>query len=203
MSQSDPACLIAFYGEALLARGARVDVALAVHSAVARNPEVEILTFDDATGQVVDLDLRGSAADVAERYAAMAAKPDIAPQSAAGERSRGRPKLGVVAREVTLLPRHWEWLATQPGGASQTLRRLVEAARRDDDGQAEARAGRDRAYRFMATMAGNWAGFEEATRALFRADRDQFQAITHAWPVDVRQQIARLAWGDEGDGGGT
>ncbi|CAH1673496.1 MULTISPECIES: DUF2239 family protein [unclassified Chelatococcus] len=196
MSQSDSSRLTAFDGGGLLARGARVDVALAVHAAVASNPDADILTFDDMSGQVVDLDLRGSASDVVGRYAATAVTPDITAPSVVGERGRGRPKLGVVAREVTLLPRHWDWLATQPGGASQTLRRLVEAARRDDDGQAGSRAGRDRAYRFMATMAGNWPGFEEAARALFKPDRAQFEAITRDWPVDVRQHIGRLAWGD-------
>ncbi|MBS7699082.1 DUF2239 family protein [Chelatococcus sp. YT9] len=200
MSQSTPTCLTAFHGEALLARGSWIDVALAVHSAVGHDPDIEVLTFDDATGQIIDLDVRGSAQDVAERYAAMVAIPQVsAPSSVSGERSRGRPKLGVVAREVTLLPRHWEWLAAQPGGASQTLRRLVETARRNDEGQGEARAGRDRAYRFMATMAGNWAGFEEATRALFKGDRDQLHATTATWPIDVQQYIGRLAWGNAPD----
>src|ERR1700739_3037247 len=68
------------------------------------------LIFDEQTGRVVDID---------PRY-----PPDA-------ETARpGRPKLGVVAREVTLLPRHWDWLATQPGGGSVALRKLVGEARR-------------------------------------------------------------------------
>ena len=101
--------------------------------------------------------------------------------------------LGVVAREVTLLPRHWEWLAHQPGGASVALRKLVEAARRDPGGKDRVRQAREAAYRFMSALAGNEAGFEEAARALFAGRRVDFETHVGRWPKDVREHAVRLA----------
>jgi hypothetical protein len=137
---------------------------------------------------VIDLDLRGNAADIAARLAG----PAEAPSPPNAPRGRGRPKLGVVPREVTLLPRQWEWLAAQSGGASQTLRRLVDAARRADAGQTEAKAARERAYRFMSAIAGDLPGFEDASRALFAGDRAAFADRMATWPHDVRAHALAL-----------
>ena len=115
-------------------------------------------------------------------------------------RGRGRPRLGVVAREVTLLPRHWEWLGAQPGGASVALRKLVEAARRASGDLDRSRAARDAAYHFMSAMAGNLPGFEEASRALFADDRRQFVALIAGWPGDIRDHIVKLAFSDRAEG---
>jgi hypothetical protein len=115
-------------------------------------------------------------------------------------RGRGRPKLGVVAREVTLLPRHWEWLGTQPGGASVALRKLVEEARRTSGDRDRSRAARDAAYHFMSAMAGNLPGFEEASRALFADDRRRFAGLIAGWPDDVRDHTVKLAFGDRAGG---
>jgi hypothetical protein len=115
-------------------------------------------------------------------------------------RGRGRPKLGVVAREITLLPRHWEWLGAQPGGASVALRKLVEAARRSSGDLDRSRAARDAAYHFMSAMAGNLPGFEEASRALFADDRRRFVGLIAGWPGDVRDHIVKLAFSDRADG---
>jgi hypothetical protein len=115
--------------------------------------------------------------------------------TAAAPRGPGRPKLGVVAREVTLLPRHWEWLATQPGGASITLRRLVEHAKRASTGKDRVRRSQSAAYRFMSAMAGDEPGFEEATRALFAGNLDRFNTLVEGWPRDVRDHARRLATG--------
>lgn len=185
----------AFAGDRLLASGPLAEVALAVRRAAAGGGAA-LLVFDDATGRVVDLDLRGSEAEVLARLAPPAAGPDAAPEALPGRRGRGRPRLGVVAREVTLLPRHWDWLAAQPGGASVTLRRLVEAARRAD-GRSE-RAARDAAYRFMTALAGDRPGYEEATRALYAGDRARFDAQVASWPADVGDHAARLAFGAGG-----
>lgn len=138
------------------------------------------LIFDDATGKPVDVDLRGSPEEVRARLEPAARGP-------------GRPKLGVTAREVTLLPRHWDWLAAQPGGASVTLRRLVEEARRGGGGKERRRQAQDAAYRFMSAMAGDAPGYEEATRALYAGDGARFEAQTQAWPADVRDHARRLA----------
>lgn len=174
----------AFSGVDRLAAGPLPAVALAVKAALAKDATASLLVFNDATGAVIDLDLRGSDADIVARL--MPAEP----------RGRGRPKLGVVAREVTLLPRHWDWLAAQPGGASQALRRLIDAARKADDGRTEARLRLDAAYRFLCVLAGNLPGFEEAARALFANDAQRFTQLTAAWPVDLCTHAHKLAWGE-------
>jgi hypothetical protein len=178
----------AFDGFRLVASGALIDVALAVRAILAKDASASVLTFDDATGKVIDLDLRGGKADIAARLAAE-------PASEEGPRGRGRPKLGVVAREVTLLPRHWEWLAQQRGGASHALRRLIDEARRNDGGESASRAAQEKAYRFLSGLAGDLPGFEEATRALFAGDKARFAEHSAAWPSDVRAYALRLGWG--------
>jgi hypothetical protein len=161
-------------------------VALAARHA---GPETTVLVFDDATGKVIDLDLRGGDAAIRRRYQPV----EVVSSDPNPERPRGRPKLGVVAREITLLPRHWAWLGTQPGGASVALRKLVEAAQRAGANRDRVRAAKEAAYRFMSAMAGDAPGFEEATRALFAGDRVRFTAQTADWPSDVRDHARRLA----------
>lgn len=196
MSLAIPKSCTAFEGARRLARGALVDVALAAKAAASNNPRASILVFDDATGRVIDLDLRGTPAEITARLAETAdtsSAPVVEPPASPGA-GRGRPRLGVVAREVTLLPRHWQWLAQQRGGASQALRRLVDEARRADDGRTAARARQESAYRFMSAMAGNLPGFEEAMRALFAPARERFEALTESWPPDIRDYAHWLAW---------
>ncbi len=183
----------AFEGTRLLLSGPRTEVALAVKAALERGATEPVLAFDDATGRVVDFDLRGSDAEAIERLSS------ISPPAEA--RGRGRPKLGVIGREVTLLPRHWDWLATQPGGASVALRKLVDEARRTGGALRRTRAAQERAYHFMSAMAGDLAGFEEATRALFAADRLRFEQQVSTWPQDVRAYATRLAFDGPADGG--
>ena len=175
-----------FLGERRLASGHRAAVAVAARRALRADPSAAPLAFSDATGRQEDFDLRGTEDDVASRYADAPA-PQTAP------RGRGRPRLGVVAREVTLLPEHWEWLSAQPGGASVVLRKLVHEARRSGGERDRARQAQDRAYHVMMALAGNLAGFEEASRALFAGDRDRLIHLMAAWPEDVREHVARLA----------
>jgi hypothetical protein len=186
MSESSSTNCSAFDGARLIAVGPLKEVALAVKAALAAGAAGPVLTFGDADGAVVDLDLRGSDAEIVAR---LGANED----EASSPRGRGRPKLGVVAREVTLAPRHWEWLAAQSGGASAALRRLVEEARRSSGAKDSARAGQEAAYRFMAAMAGDLPGFEEATRALFAKDRARFERLVASWPDDVGAYATRLA----------
>jgi hypothetical protein len=181
----------AFVGTRRFATGELADVALAIKAAVHGDSTVSALVFDDASGRVVDLDLRGTGDDIVRR---LGDHPFQRPASADPERrGPGRPRLGVVAREVTLLPRHWQWLRTQPGGASVALRKLVEEARRTTGDSARIRHSQEAAYRFMSAMAGNEAGYEEATRALFAADRRRFEALIGSWPADIRAYAATLA----------
>ena len=145
--------------------------------------------FNDGTGRPIDFDLRGEDREVAARLA-----PPETP--APTPRGRGRPRLGVVAREVALLPRHWEWLSAQPGGASVALRKLVEEARRAGGAKDRERQARDAAYHFMSVMAGNLPNFEEATRALFADDRRRFTALIADWPADIRDHVVKLVNSD-------
>jgi hypothetical protein len=195
MSHHQPQTFTAFEGQQLLVSGPLAEVALAVKRAE-RRAAGPIAIFSDVTGRPIDFDLRGSDAEIVARLPPPAPALEEMPS---GPRGRGRPKLGVVAREVTLLPRHWEWLAAQPGGASVALRKLVEAARRANGDKDRSRAARDAAYHFMSAMAGDLPHFEDASRALFADDRRQFAALIAAWPGDVRDHIARLAFCDRAD----
>jgi hypothetical protein len=184
-----------FQGHRRLASGPLHVVALAVKLAIERDSSKPNLIFDDSTGRSIDLDTRGSDDEVLARYApAPTGEESEAEAVSEAPRGRGRPKLGVVAREVTLLPRHWEWLARQPGGPSVVLRKLVEEARRTHAERDKTRANQERAYHFMSAMAGNMPGFEEATRALFANDAAKFAELIDAWPADVRDHATRLAF---------
>jgi uncharacterized protein len=188
----------AFEGQRRLLSGTLAEVALALKRA-GRPASAPIIIFSDASGRPIDLDLRGSDDEIVARL------PNPAPASPAPEvettepRGRGRPKLGVVAREVTLLPRHWEWLNAQPGGASVALRKLVDETRRTSGDRDRLRVARDAAYHFMSVMAGNLANFEEASRALFADDRRRFVGLIADWPVDIRDHIVKLAYSDRAD----
>jgi hypothetical protein len=193
MSQHQPPTFTAFEGQRHLISGPIAEVVLAVKRVEQRASEPTVI-FSDATGRPIDFDLRGSDAEILARLPATASPAlEEAPTE---PRGRGRPKLGVVAREVTLLPRHWEWLNTQPGGASVALRKLVEAARHANGDKDRSRAARDAAYHFMSAMAGDLPRFEEASRALFADDRRRFTTLIAAWPDDIRDHIVRLAFGD-------
>lgn len=192
MTDTHAALYCAFLGHRRLAVGTLTEVAR-VAAGVAPDAVEPLLVFDDEARQV-ELDLRGGPDAAAARVAGAASTPPAAPAPApAAPRGRGRPQLGVVAREVTLLPRHWEWLAAQPGGASVTLRRLVDEARRGAGGADTLRAARERAYRFLHAIAGNLPSYEEALRALFAGDAARFTDCTAAWPQDVRQHAQTLA----------
>ena len=200
MLQALPKQFTAFIGDRLLASGPLADVALAVLKVSDKVAAEPVVIFDDANGRPVDLDLGGTERDVMARLSLPAADPDAAEDEAPVEpRGRGRPRLGVVAREVTLLPRHWEWLGAQPGGASVALRKLVEEARRASGDRDSSRAAREAAYYFMSAMAGNLPGFEEASRALFADDRRRFGDLIAGWPRDIRDHTVRLAFSDRDD----
>ena len=202
MNQSDQASWIAFAGTRRIHSGRPAEVARAAKLAVDEG-EQAVLVFDDAS-RLIDIDFRGSREDVIARLGLV---DDASAQSngnGKGEdaspylenpapRGRGRPRLGVVAREVTLLPRHWDWLATQPGGASAAVRRLVDAARQSNAEKDRLRTAKESAYRFISAMAGNERGFEEAARALFAGDEARFVAMSDSWPHDVREHARALA----------
>jgi hypothetical protein len=181
---------IAFEDGKRFAVGSLADVAVATKKRLARKGASQVLMFDYASGKVLDLNLDGSEKDIASRYWLVQAQADA---EAATPRGPGRPKLGVVAREVTLLPRHWEWLNAQPGGASVALRRLVDDARKASGGRDSKRASQEAAYRFLSAIAGDLPDYEEVLRALFAGDAAGFEALTSSWPGDVSEHARRLA----------
>lgn len=177
----------AFAGDTIIARGTPRDVAPAVKAASEAGEAV--LVFDDADARLVELDLRGDLEAVLARLTPPPAAPPPLPE----KKGPGRPKLGVTAREVTLLPRHWDWLSAQPGGASVALRKLVEGALREAEGPDRVRRSREAAYRFMTAMAGDRSGYEDAVRALFAGDAAGLEAAVAGWPEGVRGFARELA----------
>ncbi|OWW22280.1 DUF2239 family protein [Noviherbaspirillum denitrificans] len=184
----------AFYASKVVASGKLSDVAVVLHGLLQRDQEATPLILDDETGKQTELDLRGTAADVQARYVAesLADAPAL-PEEKPAKAGRGRPRLGVVPREVTLLPEHWDWLASQPGGASVALRKLVHEARRASTERDQRRHAQERSYNAMAVLAGNFPGFEEASRALFAGEPERLANIAAAWPADVRDYVLALA----------
>jgi hypothetical protein len=181
----------AFAGHTRIATGTLRDVALAAKAVIDGGNSVDaVMVLDDRDSQRVEIDFRG---DEAYILAQLPDPPEAIDPDA--PRGRGRPKLGVIPREVTLLPRHWDWLNRQPGGASVALRKLVEEARHTHQARDRIRWSQEAAYRFMSIMAGDSPGFEEAARALFASNHVRFDAMTGGWPVDVRDHVQRLAAG--------
>ncbi|MCG5242418.1 DUF2239 family protein [Azospirillum doebereinerae] len=195
MTSTEPTLrCIAFAGHRRIAAGPLAQIARAVKEQDDREGTPAILIFDAATSARVELDLRGTPDEVVARL-----EPAPAPEPR--KAGPGRPKLGVVSREISLLPRHWDWLATQPGGASVTLRKLVEEARRAGQEKDRARDAQNAAQRFLTAMAGDLPNYEEATRAFYANDAARFTALIAAWPADVRDHAAELAAAAMGNAG--
>lgn len=192
MQSSDRTHCTAFDGHRLIASGALADVVSATKLAIDAGTQGPVLIFDDASSRQVEVDFRGTVDDVLARLTTQPAAEAVA-------RGPGRPKLGVVAKEVTILPVHWEWLAAQPGGASATLRRLIDEARRRHPERERARRASEAVDRFMLAMTGDLPGYEEASRAFWRREHERFDQLIDAWPADVRGHLRRLAaaaWND-------
>jgi hypothetical protein len=183
----------AFEGDRRIASGDLREVARAARRTLDRRDDASILVFDDVSGAPVEIDFRGTVEEVLARLPDLSGVDVASNDAPSVPRGPGRPKLGVVAREVTLLPRHWDWLAQQPGGASVAIRRLVEQARRTGEDRDRLRQAQEAAYRFMSVMAGNRPHYEDAIRALFAGDPVRFDELIAGWPTDVRDHVARLA----------
>jgi len=190
---------VAFEGEHRIGAGDLAEVARAAKQLLDRRKDAAVLVFNGRTSALVDIDFRGTVDDVLARLPKLALPRDEEPATPAGPRGPGRPKLGVVAREITLLPRHWDWLAQQKGGASVAIRKLIDEARRASGDKDRTRSAQDAAYRFMTTMAGNRPNYEDAIRALFAHDRRRFATLIADWPADIRDHAIRLAYSDQAD----
>jgi hypothetical protein len=193
MSPDPYSACIAFEGDRRIASGDLREVARAAKQTLDRRDDASILVFDDASSGPIEIDFRGSVEEVLARLPDPTRIPAASDDAPAAPRGPGRPKLGVVAREITLLPRHWNWLAQQPGGASVAIRKLVEEARRTGEDKDRLRQAREAAYRFMSVIAGNKPHYEDAIRALFAGDPIRFEELIAGWPADVRDHASRLA----------
>jgi hypothetical protein len=178
----------AFEGTHRLVQGALQDVVLKIKKRLGKAENSSILIFSDETGKTMDFNFQGNEGDVLKRLEIYVSKDE--PGEASGP---GRPKLGVVSREVSLLPRHWEWLATQPGGASATIRKLIEDARKKSSGHVSIKLIQERTYRFMSVMAGDLEGYEEALRALYKSDRKALINYIQDWPRDIKDHVLEMA----------
>lgn len=178
----------AFEGEKLLAHGPLERVVLKVKKRIGSAPNASVLVFSDSTGKEMDFDLRGSEKEVLKRLQTF-----LSPKATPSSGGPGRPKLGVVAREVSLLPKHWEWLSTQSGGASATIRRLVENASKAHSSKDLIKQAQERTYKFLNSIAGNSPNFEEALRMLYRKDKKGFFEAISTWPTDIKGHAKKLS----------
>lgn len=186
-------CCTAFLGVGVVASGSLQHVVTSVKDALDDRDLTQLLIFDDTTGKQIDVDFRGKTDDVLKRLGEQFGDlPDMEMNNQPTRRV-GRPKLGVVSGEVTLLPKDWEWLKSQSGGASVTLRKLVGDARRAGGKQSKIRESQEATYYFMTAMAGNFHQYEEALRALYADDSDRFYHFIDNWAPDIRNHIKKLA----------
>jgi hypothetical protein len=182
----------AFFGERIVASGNLLEVVSIVKDVIPEDELWQLLIFEDSTSNQVEVDFRGTKNTVLRQLS------QVFPNASTGQIEsqtprRGRPRLGVVAGEITLLPRHWEWLKNQPGGASVTIRKLIDEARRVHTHKDTVRNAQEATYRFMTVMAGNRHQYEEALRALYSGDSSQFHKFIEIWPTDIREHTKRLA----------
>ncbi len=197
MDQQKGILCTAFCGERRIASGALRDVVVQARALGQRGETRPVFIWENSSGRLIDIGLDVAEAEVLARVRELQSKrvqgdgPEEVPRQS--QRGPGRPKLGVVGREVTLLPRHWEWLRTQPGGASVALRKLVEQARLANTERDAARQSQNAAYRFLSFMGGDLPGFEEASRALFRGEKESFETLIINWPSDIRDFAMTLA----------
>lgn len=178
----------AFMGTNFFGQGLLSEIILKIKKHIGSSDNTNILIFSDLTGKAIDFNFQGTTSDVQKRL-------DIFVSEGTTQLSTGpgRPKLGVISREISLLPQHWEWLATQPGGSSAVIRKLIDEARKKSEGSLSIKQIQERVHRFTTAMAGDLQGYEEALRALYRKDEDQFLIHMGSWPQDIRDHVINLS----------
>ena len=183
---NDKTTFTAFEGHSLIAHGDLAEVVLKIKSTIGKASISTILIFSDITGKTIDFNFHGSKQDILKRLEVYTSVEDAGLSS-----GPGRPKLGVVSREVSLLPRHWEWLATQRGGASATIRTLVEDAMKKSSSGQSVKQVQDRVYQIMSVLAGDLSDYEEALRAMYKKDKKSFLGFIEKWPNDVQHYLLK------------
>ncbi|MBN21814.1 MAG: hypothetical protein CL678_11090 [Bdellovibrionaceae bacterium] len=177
----------AFDDKTLLVQGELDDVVIHIKKHLGKSENSSILIFSDSTGATIDFNFQGTKQDVLKRLDMFRS-----PKQKSIPSGPGRPRLGVISREISLLPRHWEWLATQSGGASATLRRLVEEAQKKSSQQVSTKQIQERVYKVMSVLAGDLQGYEEALRALYKKDRKTFFSQIEIWPKDIKKYLKKI-----------
>jgi len=181
----------AFAADHQIASGDLQSTVLKTKKRIDEGEKESILIFDDSTGKQVDFDFRGTPEKVLQKLSSHPLFVSTHP-SATAPSGPGRPKLGIVSREVSLLPRHWDWLEQQPSGISAMLRKLIDNARKSEPDEERARRRRETGGSFMWSMAGNLPGFEEASRALYASDMKKLEKVIQDWPKDIRKYLLKL-----------
>ncbi|MES3036475.1 MAG: DUF2239 family protein [Bdellovibrionota bacterium] len=176
----------AFADHKMIAKGDIRDVVVKLKEYLKKDTKISFLVFDDLTSAQIELDLRGPTKTVLKKLEDL----ELSPDKRSGP---GRPKLGVQAKEITLLPQHWEWLAIQPGGASVTLRKLVDDAKKKNQSRDQIRQAQEATHKFMTAMAGDLTNYEEALRALYAKDSRTFLKLISAWPKDIRNHTESVS----------
>ncbi len=167
-----------FIGDRHLFTGDLKGMLSQTHAYISRHGEEGLLIFDNFSGRQIDYNFRVSLEELLGK--------ELPPTPKKGP---GRPRLGVVCGEISLLPRHWDWLQRQRQSASATIRRLIEAAMKEASPEEKTREAIDAAGKFLWTMAGNLSDFEEASRALYAQKWHILDAITAAWPEDIAKHL--------------
>jgi hypothetical protein len=178
----------AFKGHNLFAHGTLDEVVLTIKGHIGKSDHSSVFIFSDSTGKMIDFNFQGTQKDILKRLEIFISEEN--PKENTGP---GRPKLGVMSREVSLLPQHWEWLATQPGGASAILRKLVDEAKKKSLGTPTIKQIQEKVHRFVSSIAGDFEGYEEALRALYRKDKKEFLQQIESWPTDIKKHVMDLA----------
>lgn len=179
----------AFESGIVISSGSLSEVVTEIKKKLGKSNHASVLIFNDLTGRTMDFNFQGSEKDVQKRLQVYTQIPD----SKTDNSGPGRPKLGVISREVSLLPRHWEWLASQTGGASATLRRLIEEAKKTSVQTMTIKQAQERTYHFMSVVAGDYKGYEEVLRALYKKDKAKFFAEMSDWPEDIVYYIRKIS----------
>lgn len=161
----------AFRGDTRIITDSLFNVALALQ----KQSEMNVLVFNDQTGQQIDLDLSGSEDDLKQRYTEVEYVKKV-----------GRPKLGVISREITLQQKHWNWLDQQSSSASAVIRKLIDKELNDPSSESNIMLAKQAIDHFMLAMLGNMPNYEEATRALYQGNKSHFLALIHNYPKDLK-----------------
>ncbi len=179
----------AFESGKVISSGTLADVVINLKKKLGKSNHTSVLIFNDTTGRTMDFNFSGSEKEVLKRLEIYTQTPDSKEQPI----GPGRPKLGVFSREVSLLPRHWEWLASQSGGASAVLRRLVEEAKKTSSQTITTKHAQERTYHFMSVVAGDFKGYEEVLRSLYKKDKSNFFSEMSEWPKDIVSYIRKIS----------